>query len=56
MNCEMCQFYEYDEERARYYCAKDLDEDEQYAFMTGSFRACPYFSDGDEYKTVRKQM
>ena len=50
MNCDTCLFYEYDEEYECYTCSKDLD-----ARMM-QHQECPFWRDGDEYKTVRKQM
>ncbi len=55
-NCDVCGYYEYDEETESYVCSMDLDEDEMYNFVTGSVSACPYFQYNDEYKIVRKQM
>ena len=54
--CDMCGYYEYDEETESYSCSVNLDEDEMYNFMSGSVRNCPYFQNGDEYMVVRKQM
>jgi len=54
-NCEMCRNYEYDEEYDSYMCSVDLDMDEAEHFMNYSFRACPYYTPGDEYTIVRKQ-
>ena len=34
---------------------KNLDEDEMYKFMSGTFYNCPYYDPYDEYKIVRKQ-
>lgn len=55
-NCELCGYYEYDEQEDCYVCSVNLDEDEMYNFMSGNVRACPYFQCNDEYKIVRKQM
>lgn len=55
-NCEQCANYSYDDEYECYVCEIDLDEDEMYRFITGTAFACPYFSMGDEYRIVRKQM
>ncbi|NLL73219.1 MAG: hypothetical protein GX237_06800 [Clostridiales bacterium] len=55
-NCEYCSNYQYDEEYGYYVCLVNLDEDEMYRFLKGSFGNCPHFSYGDEYKIVRKQM
>ena len=58
-SCETCLFYEYDELTQQYYCDADFDEDEyargQQALGKKSVQ-CPYYRDGDEYKTVRKQI
>lgn len=55
-NCEYCANYSYDDEYECYVCEVNLDEDEMARFMTGNFAQCPYFSMGDEYRIVRKQM
>lgn len=55
-NCEMCGYYEYDEDEDCYFCSVNLDEDEMYNFVSGNVRECPYFQCNDEYKIVRKQM
>lgn len=55
-NCEYCSNYEYDENYGCYICLVNLDEDEMYKFLKGSYKGCPHFSYGDEYKIVRKQM
>ena len=55
-NCEYCTNYVYDEDYECYVCDKNLDEDEMYRFLTGTFDSCPYFQLYDEYKIVRKQM
>ncbi len=54
-NCEMCQYYVYDEDYDMYVCEINLDEDEMERFLKGSNYACPYFVLYDEYKMVRKQ-
>jgi hypothetical protein len=55
-NCETCVNYEYDEEYDYYVCAKNLDEDEMYRFLSGSQWECPYYSHDDEYAVVRHQI
>ena len=55
-NCEYCINYEYDEDFEYYVCTIDLDEDEMRRFVCGSFNDCPYFSAGDEYTIVHKQI
>lgn len=54
--CEFCANYVYDEDEDYYFCDVDLDEDEMYRFLTGSFKECPYYQSDDEYKIVRHQM
>ena len=53
--CGECAFYAWDDECECYTCQKDLDEDEMLRFLSGSDVLCPYFQNGDEYATVRKQ-
>lgn len=55
-NCEYCVNYFYDEDYECYTCEMNLDEDEMYRFITGTYHDCPYFRMGDEYRVVRKQM
>ena len=52
--CEMCAYYDYDEEWEGYVCSMDMDEDEMVRFYE-SRTSCPYFKFYDEYKMVRKQ-
>ena len=42
-NCEMCDYYLYDDEYDYYYCEMELDEDEMYDCVTGSIGDCHYF-------------
>ena len=55
-NCEECINYFYDDDAECYTCAIDLDEDEMFLFMRGSFSACPYYRGGDDYTIVLKQI
>lgn len=55
-NCELCQYYVYDEECDCCICEINLDEDEMIKFLSSANDACPYFVLYDEYKIVRKQM
>jgi hypothetical protein len=55
-NCENCVNFVYDEDYECYVCDRNLDEDEMYRFLTGTFDSCPYFQLYDEYKIVRKQI
>lgn len=54
--CEMCMYYEYDEDYECYACQMNLDEDEMARFIMNKVSSCPYFRFGDEYMIVRKQM
>ena len=54
-NCEMCQYYDYDEEYDEYYCMMDLDEDEVYRFFASKQSRCPYYRQGDDYTLARRQ-
>ena len=54
-SCESCLYYEYDEDYEQYLCTVSLDEDEMMRFLSRNNADCPYYHDGDEYKTVRKQ-
>ncbi len=54
--CEYCANFVYDEDDESYYCDVNLDEDEMYRFMSSSYKECPYYRSGDEYKVVRHQM
>ncbi|MCR5143720.1 MAG: DUF6472 family protein [Lachnospiraceae bacterium] len=55
-NCEMCNNFIYDDEEECYVCDMNLDEDEMYKFLTGTYDACPYYQSNDEYLIVRHQM
>ena len=39
--CEMCWYYDYDEEWGEYYCMQDFDEDEMYRLLTKPDGRCP---------------
>lgn len=54
--CDMCAYYEYDEEEDAYFCSADMDEDDYYHFMAEERKICPYYRSGDEYAVVRHQM
>lgn len=56
MNCDTCEYYDYDEFSEDYTCVYDLDEDEYYRLcQRGIAKGCPYYKYYDEYKSVRKQ-
>lgn len=54
-NCESCDNYEFDYDLGCNVCLMNLDEDEMYQFLSGSFSRCPYYQLKDEYRIVRKQ-
>ena len=56
VSCDFCAYNEYDEEDEAYYCSVNMDEDDMARFMQSSYKECPYFRNGDEYKVVRHQM
>lgn len=54
-SCEYCFNYVFDDDSECYICDANLDEDEMYKFLSGSFSDCPYFRLDDDYLIVRKQ-
>ncbi len=52
--CEMCAYFDYDEQWEEYVCSMNMDEDEIVRFYE-SQTGCPYFKFYDEYQIVRKQ-
>ncbi len=54
--CDTCAYYTYDEEYEEYVCDVNMDEDDYARLMSGGYRECPFYKDGDEYKVVRGQM
>ena len=54
--CSECAYLTYDDEYDEYVCDAEVDEDDYYRLLTGSFKRCPYYRYGDEYKVVRKQL
>jgi len=54
--CETCQYAYIDENTGDAVCDLDLDEDEVIRLSQHKSRECPFYKDGDEYKTVRHQM
>ena len=55
-SCETCQYAYFDEETGEPLCDLNLDEDEIARLSQRHSKECPYYKDGDEYKTVRHQM
>ena len=56
IQCTTCAYYSYDEDYDEYLCDCQIDEDDYYRIMQGSYKSCPYYRNGDEYAVVRKQM
>ncbi|WP_130836800.1 DUF6472 family protein [Lachnoclostridium sp. Marseille-P6806] len=56
VSCDFCCFNEYDEEDDSWSCSVNMDEDDQYRFLTQRGFSCPYYRSGDEYEVVRHQM
>lgn len=52
--CDMCAYFDYDEDFEQYICTINMDEDDAVRFYE-SRKGCPYFRFYDEYKIVRKQ-
>ncbi len=55
-SCETCQYAAIDEITGEAFCDLDLDEDEVIRLSNRRSKECPFYKDGDEYKTVRHQM
>ena len=55
-NCDTCQYAYTDEDTGEVICDLDLDEDELIRYSQYRSKECPFYRDGDEYKTVRHQM
>ena len=54
--CDYCVFYNYDDVTGEYVCDANIDEDDIERMMYKGTKDCPFFRDGDEYKTVRHQI
>lgn len=54
--CETCAYYIYDEDREEYVCDIDMDEDDYARLLSGRYKECPFWKNGDEYDTVRHQI
>lgn len=53
--CEMCAYFDFDDEYDDYLCMIGMDEDEAVRYASDRHSSCPYFRFYDEYKIVRKQ-
>lgn len=56
ISCDDCAYYEFDDDDEMYYCSVNMDEDDYMRLLTGGYRNCPYYRNGDDYKIVRHQM
>ena len=50
--CGTCAYLIYDEDYEEYICDCQMDEDDYIRISENSFKSCPYFRMGDEYKIV----
>ncbi len=55
VNCEDCDYYDYDEGTDTYECLMNLDMDEYERYLLSDRTGCPFFRVRDEYRIVRKQ-
>ncbi len=55
-SCETCAYAYFDDITGEAVCDLDLDEDELLRLSQSRSKECPFYRDGDEYKTVRHQM
>jgi len=55
-SCDTCAYFTYDDDYEDYVCDIDMDEDDYRRLVESSYRECPFYRDGDEYKVVRHQM
>ncbi len=55
-DCETCAYYVYDDEAEEYFCTRDMDQDDYGRLVSGQWKGCPFYRDGDEYKIVRHQL
>lgn len=48
--CDFCAYNEYDEDDEEYYCSVNMDEDDMARFVQSSYKRCPFYRSGDEYR------
>ena len=54
--CEDCIHLAFDELTGDEFCEMDLDEDEMYRFLSGTFDSCPFYRGGSgDYFLSKKQ-
>ena len=54
--CETCAYYIFDEDTEEYVCDCYMDQDDYGRLVSGYYRSCPFYRDGDEYRIVRHQL
>lgn len=54
-SCDTCAYYVYDDDYEGYVCDIDMDEDDFQRLMQDRHFNCPYYTNGDEYRVVRRQ-
>ena len=54
-NCDSCAYMIYDEDYEEYICDANMDEEDYVRLQDNSFKGCPYYRNGDEYRIARKQ-
>ncbi len=54
-SCDICSYFQYDEDCDGYICLADMDEDDYIRFRGLKDKGCPFYRPDDEYKIVRKQ-
>ncbi len=54
-SCDICMYYDYNEEIEDYECNLSLDQDDYQRFRSSKSKDCPYFRFYDEYKSVQRQ-
>ena len=56
-SCDTCMYSVTDEITGEAFCDLDLDEDELIRLNQSRSKECPFYKDGEEYKTtVRRQL
>ncbi len=54
--CDSCAYYFYDEDYDEYVCEANMDEDDYMHLLTGGFKDCIFYRNGDEYAVVKHQI
>lgn len=53
--CSTCAWLFYDEDNEEYVCDCQMDEDDYYRVLEGSYKGCPYYRIGKENRVAGKQ-